>query len=189
MARKLIGMRLESRIGGVITGGAIMETEAYLGCQDPASHAYRGRLNRSNRSIYSRPGTWYVYLSYGMHWCLNLVTGPPGEGAAVLIRGMIPDTGVATMIARRVAGRTERSTSAKSVLPQKLVDGPGKLAQALGIDSGLDGVVMLRSAVRIISRHHLKDGEIEATPRIGISKAADWPLRFVWRGSGSDRAR
>ena len=72
-----------SRIGGNAVSGRIVETEAYLGLDDPASHAWQGRRNRQNEGIYSDPGSWYVYRSYGMHWCANLVCGPPGGGAAV----------------------------------------------------------------------------------------------------------
>ena len=157
-------------VAGRRTSGRIVETEAYLGRDDPASHGYRDRRHAQNESLYGPPGGWYVYLSYGMHWCANLVCGPPGHASAVLLRALEPIEGLATMRRRR-AGAADR----------QLCSGPGRLCQALGVTRSLDGSLMRRSAVTV--RTVESSSEIVVSPRIGITKAADWPLRFVVRGS------
>lgn len=163
VAPKLLGWRLTTRWGGVTTAVALTEVEAY-DQSDPASHSFRGPTPRTE-PMFGPPGHLYVYRSYGLHWCANVVTGPPGHGAAVLLRAGRPVEGEAEMALRR--GRSNH-----------LTDGPGKLAQALGITgchTGLqirtDGQVSLEPAdhpVRAI-----------ATPRVGISKAREVPWRFV----------
>lgn len=148
----------------------ITETEAYLGMHDPASHAWRGRRHRLNAGIYADPGTWYVYRSYGIHWCVNLTTGPAGLGAAVLIRAVRPTQGIDVMRVRR-----------GEVPDRRLADGPGKLTQALGITGEHDGMRATRSAILRVQGAPTRDarGDVIVTPRIGITRAADWPLRFV----------
>lgn len=168
VARDLLGQRITSRIAGVSTGGRIIETEAYLGVDDPASHAFRGRRHAGNISIYGPPGSWYVYRSYGIHWCINLVTGPAGAGAAVLLRAIEADQGVATIRARR-----------GSVPDRQLTNGPGKLAQSLGISGLLDGQPMADSLVVVEVAETVPESAVLRTPRVGITRAADWPLRFV----------
>jgi len=148
----------------------IVETEAYLGRDDPASHAYRGRRHRQNLSIYGPPGSWYVYRSYGVHWCANLVTGPVGLGSAVLLRGVVVECGEQVVASRR-----------PDVPRSRWADGPGKLCQALAIDRGLDGLPMKTSPVRVSPGEALDEALLRVTPRIGISKATDWPLRFLLR--------
>ncbi len=146
--------------------GRIVETEAYLGFEDPASHAYQGRRYAGNAAIYGRPGTWYVYRSYGIHWCANLVVGPVGVGAAVLIRALELDEGVDVARSRR-----------GKVPDRALADGPGKLCQALGIDRALDGRQMRGGMVQVFSGASWPN--LVGSRRIGISKAVDWPLRFL----------
>jgi len=173
VARGLVGAILETEFRGCRTVGRIVEVEAYLGAEDPASHAYRYRRHAHNGSLYLGPGTWYVYLSYGMHWCANLVAGPPGLGAAVLLRAIEPLEGQPAMMRRR----GQRSLPA-------LGSGPGRLCQALGITRRrLDGRVMPGSPARVLAPPDRADGDILTTPRIGITKALDWPLRFVLGGS------
>ncbi len=163
----MIGAIVSSRIGGAVIRARIVETEAYLGLDDPASHAYRGRRHAGNLSIYSAPATWYVYRSYGIHWCANLVTGPDGHGAAVLLRAVAVEVGLDVVRARR-----------GGVPDRQLVNGPGKLCQALAIDrEALDGRPMAGSLVEIGIGS--PPGQLAITPRIGISKAVEWPLRFV----------
>ncbi len=169
VARELIGTVMVSRIGGVTTSGRIVETEAYLGHDDPAAHGYLGRKNVRNATIFGPPASWYVYLSYGVHWCANLVCAREGEAAAVLIRALEPVDGCEAMRARR-----------RGVRERELCSGPGKLCQALGISRSLDGCMMRESDVSVGA----DDGRagvpvVVTTPRIGISKAIDWPLRFV----------
>ncbi len=167
VACDLLGAVLVSRVGGTTVSGIITETEAYLGYDDPASHAYLGRRHRQNEQLYSPPGTWYVYRSYGVHWCANLVAAPNGRGAAVLLRGLLPLEGIPVM--RRRRGRANA-----------LADGPGKLCQALRIDRTLDGRRMPDSAVVVLrGSGPAHPAAVRVTPRIGITKAVDWPLRFV----------
>jgi DNA-3-methyladenine glycosylase len=147
----------------------IVETEAYLGRDDPASHAYRGRLHDGNRALYSPPSTWYVYRSYGIHWCANLVTGPRREGAAVLLRA------IAVLEGGSLVGRRRGP-----VAPGQLTNGPGKLCAALAMDRRLDGLPMRGSGVIIVPGAALPPAGIVITPRVGITKAADWPLRFLF---------
>jgi DNA-3-methyladenine glycosylase len=170
VARELLGATVVSTLAGARTAGLIVEVEAYLGYDDPASHGYRNRRHSQNEALFGPAGTWYVYLSYGMHWCANLVCGAPGHGSAVLLRALEPVEGLATM-------RERRGVQAD----RQLCSGPGKLCQALGITRDQDGLLMRRSGARVVSA-----GErpaVVVTPRIGITKAADWPLRFVVDGS------
>ena len=174
IARELLGKVLVSEVGGRRTAGRIVETEAYLWRDDPASHAYRLRRHRRNEALFDPPGTWYVYLSYGVHWCANLVCGPSGLGRAVLLRALEPVDGIATMRVRR-----------RRRLDRELCSGPGKLCQALGITkTGLDRQVMRDANVYVCDAAVLSRREVRVTPRIGITKAADWPMRFVVRDSG-----
>jgi DNA-3-methyladenine glycosylase len=162
-APALLGRCLETTIDGTVTAVILNEVEAYDGVGDPASHAYDGRRVPSNETLYAGPGTLYVYRSYGLHWCANVVTR--GEGAAVLLRGGIPFAGTETMVSRR--GRDDH-----------LSDGPGKLAQALGITGDHDGLRFDEGPVSI-GDVVVQRGVIRTTPRIGITRAADLPWRFV----------
>ncbi|MEO8452292.1 MAG: DNA-3-methyladenine glycosylase [Gemmatimonadota bacterium] len=169
VARDLLGKLLISDLGGARVVLSVTETEAYLGRDDPASHAYLGRLHDGNRRLYSPPGTWYVYRSYGIHWCLNVVTAPTKHGAAVLFRGGEIVEGLPAVRRRR-----------GDVPVQALTNGPGKLCQALGIDRALDGLPMARSPVVVTRSGPVPEAEVRITPRIGITKAAEWPLRYWW---------
>lgn len=147
----------------------IVETEAYLGIPDPASHAWQGRRNPMHAGIWAPAGTWYVYRSYGIHWCLNLTCGPPDLGAAVLIRGLEPLEGIEVMRLRRGA-----------VANTRLADGPGKLTQALAITGAADGMRNVRdSPLRLEGQRRGSAAGIVVTARVGISRAVDWPLRWV----------
>lgn len=171
VARELLGATLVSTLAGARTAGRIVETEAYLGYEDPASHGYRHRRHAQNEALFGPPGTWYVYLSYGMHWCANLVCGARGEAGAVLLRALEPVQGLAVMHARRGVPAD-----------RQLCSGPGKLCQALAISRDQDGLPIRRSGATV----RATDGPppaVVTTPRIGITKAADWPLRFMIDGS------
>lgn len=174
VAPRLLGKILVVRgHDGVFTAGEIIEVEAYLGETDPASHAFGGMKMR-NRSMFAAGGSCYVYLSYGMHFCMNVVTGREGYGEAVLIRAISPFMGLEQMCLRRGIVRRVESSSIKGV-----ADGPGKLTQAMGIDLRFDGLNFFTKNYKIIDcGRKLATQEIAVSARIGISKAADLPLRF-----------
>jgi DNA-3-methyladenine glycosylase len=172
VAPELLGMIVVSWIGDELTEGRIVETEAYLGYDDPASHGYLHRRNARNAALFGPAGSWYVYLSYGMHWCSNLVCQRTGLASAVLLRALEPLAGLDIM--RRRRGR---------VSDRELCSGPGRLCQALGISRELDGQRIARSSVIVRRPDQLEEMRVAATPRIGITKAADWPLRFHIAGS------
>jgi DNA-3-methyladenine glycosylase len=171
VARELIGCFIESRMGRARTLARIVEVEAYLGQRDPASHAWANRRHAQNETLYAPAGTWYVYRSYGVHWCANLVCERRVNGGAVLLRAVEPLGGLAVM--RRRRGGIERD--------RLLASGPGRLTQALAIDRSLDGAAMSRSGVRIYESG--EDVEVHTSRRIGITRAVDWPLRFTLSGS------
>ena len=162
LARALIGVTL--LVDGV--GGIITETEAY-DIDDPASHAFGGPRGR-NLIMFGPVGHAYVYKIYGIHWCLNFVGGAH-PGSAVLIRALEPTQGLDRMIQRR--GLAD---------PRTLCSGPGKLAQALGIDHALNGAALDRPPFALFLED---EPEIVTGPRIGITKAVDHPWRFGLRGS------
>ena len=172
VARELIGRTLVAGTGRNRTVGRIVETEAYFGHRDPASHGYANRRHAQNETLYGPAGTWYVYLSYGVHWCANLVCERETNAGAVLLRALQPLEGMAVMRRRRGGIDAERL----------LASGPGRLTQAFGIDRRLDAQAMRRSSVVILARGP-GDVAVEVSRRIGITKAVDWPLRFTERGS------
>jgi DNA-3-methyladenine glycosylase len=154
------------------TAGMIVETEAYLGGDDLASHSARGITDRT-RVIFGPPGHAYVYFIYGMYECLNLVCEPEGVPGCVLIRALEPVAGVEQMRARRPAARK----------PEDVASGPGKLTLAMAITRAQNGADVTRGALVVREPVELRHVEIAVTPRIGITKCADLPLRFVVRGN------
>ncbi len=187
VAPALIGKVL---VAGV-TAGRIVEVEAYRGGEDPASHAFRGPSER-NRTMFGRAGLLYVYFSYGMHFCCNIVCRPAGVAGAVLVRALEPLTGVEEMLVRRSA--RQRPGASVSLRDRDLCSGPGKLCQALGIDRAADGIDLLaaRSQVRLAElvtgtgTDAPADPPTARGPRIGISQSlatAHEPWRFWEEGS------
>lgn len=185
LARALLGATLVRRFTtGEVLRATIVETEAYVGVKDLASHAFGGRRTPRNESMYARPGTLYVYFTYGMHHCANIVCGAPGEPVAVLLRALEPVEGVEIMRANR-AGRAGR------VGDRLLCRGPGNLCRALAIDRSLDGVDLAGGSgaavsVEISRRSPIEPARIVRGPRIGLGDAGAWrdkPLRFWVRGS------
>ncbi len=167
LARGLLGCVL---LHGA-TAGAIVETEAYLGLRDLAAHASRGRTARTE-VLFGPPGRAYVYFIYGMHECLNVVADKEGEPGCVLIRALAPLCGIRQMYNRRgwrgsVCG---------------LANGPGKLTEALAISREQYGRRLDRGELTIRAWQEKPAFTIGVTPRIGITKCADWPLRFIWDG-------
>lgn len=187
VAQELLGAFIISSVGGVTAGGRIVETEAYT-ADDPASHSYPGRTAR-NGSMYMAGGTLYVYLIYGVHYCLNVVTGVEGIGEAVLLRAFEPIWGVKEMARRRRVGIARGGSGAEvTETPRSfrgIADGPGKIAQALGVTGREDGSSLLEGPVRImLPPEAMAPGRIVATHRIGITKAARMHRRFVDAESG-----
>ncbi|MGH9722615.1 MAG: DNA-3-methyladenine glycosylase [Bryobacteraceae bacterium] len=153
------------------TAGVIIETEAYLGTDDLAAHAARGVTPRT-RVIFGPPGHAYVYFIYGMYECLNLVAEPDGTAGCVLIRALDPIAGIRTMFRRRPKARAVAD----------LASGPGKLTLAMGITRAQNGRDVTRGSLVVRRRRDETAPEILVTPRIGITRCADWPLRFVIEG-------
>jgi DNA-3-methyladenine glycosylase len=164
VAPELIGVTL--LVDGV--GGTIVEVEAY-DHEDPAAHGYRGRTPR-NASMFGPPGHLYVYRSYGVHWCANLVCEEADVAAAVLLRALEPTHGVDEMRARR--GLDD---------PRLLCSGPGRLCQALGITGAHDGLALVEPPFELSER--AVEAAIVAGPRVGITRAADRPWRYGLAGS------
>ena len=150
------------------TAGRIVETEAYLGADDRAAHAWRGITDRT-RVLFGPPGHAYVYFIYGMYECLNFVAEEEGKAGCVLIRALEPLAGIAIMRRRRPA--------AKRV--EDLASGPGKLTLALGITRKLNGADLTEGSLHVRREPRESSIEVQVTPRIGITHCADWPLRFL----------
>ena len=179
VAPELLGHWLVRRTSRGLSGGVIVETEAYL-ANDPASHGFR-RETRRNRSMYGPPGHAYVYFIYGNHWCFNAVCRPAGVAEAVLVRAVEAGFGLDWMRDQRRVAK-----------PQELSNGPAKLCAALGIEGSLDAVDLCeaRSAVVLArnpgrTRALRRLGPVVVTTRIELTQAADWPLRFLLAGSAS----
>jgi DNA-3-methyladenine glycosylase len=172
VAREMLGTILECRTGQGIASGIIVETEAYIGEDDPACHAAVGRTRRTE-PLYGRPGLSYVYFIYGVHWCFNAVTRARGLPSAVLVRALQPLDGVDLMKQRR----------GPRINTFNLTNGPGKLCAALGIDGSLNGVSLQRGPLVIREGEPVEPSQIVRTTRIGITKAAEWPLRYYIAGN------
>ena len=164
VAPELVGATL--LVDGV--GGTIVEVEAY-DQEDPASHGFRGRTAR-NESMFGPPGHAYVYRSYGMHWCLNLVCEEEGVASAVLVRALEPSHGLEAMRARRGLEQD-----------RLLCAGPGRVCQALGITRDHDGLPLDRPPFTLHAR--AREAEVVTGPRIGITRAAELPWRYALAGS------
>lgn len=177
VARSLLGCILWRRLEREWLAVRIVETEAYLGANDAASHARRGLRSPRNESMYLDGGHAYVYLTYGMHWCVNVVTQEDGIPEAVLLRGGEPIAGIETM--RRLRGGVTRD--------RDIASGPAKLTRALAIDRALDAAPLDGPLLRITPRvHEVSGSEIAVSSRIGVEGAPDaahWPLRFYLAGN------
>ncbi|MFL5599081.1 MAG: DNA-3-methyladenine glycosylase [Gemmatimonadaceae bacterium] len=172
VARELLGAVLECDTDDGIASGIIVETEAYLGEHDLACHAVAGRTRRTEH-LYGPPGIAYVYFIYGMYWCFNAVTRSAGLPSAVLVRGLEPLDGLALMHKRR--------PRVKSTVD--LTNGPGKLCTALGITGSMSGKSLQRKPLVIREGERVPDDNVDITTRIGITRSADWPLRWIVGGN------
>lgn len=197
LARALLGQRLVRILDdGARLAGIIVETEAYLGERDRAAHSFGGRRTARNESMYQRPGTAYVYFTYGMHFCMNVVCGSEGEPVAVLLRALMPVEGLDEMRRHR-SGKRRRG--AAPLRDTDLCSGPAKLCQALRIDRALDGEDLVASPRLFIERAAGEGGRADAdggveirrrdvarSARVGVSYAGEWaarPLRWFLSGN------
>ena len=178
VARQLLGCVLWRRLGGDLIAARIVETEAYLGANDLASHARKGLRSARNESMYLEGGHAYVYFTYGMYYCMNVVTGEADIAEAVLLRAAQPLAGIDVVRERRPKARREFD----------LLNGPGKLCLGLGIDRTLDGIRLDSKELFITPRDvEIAEEDIAVSPRIGIDgsgeEASTWPLRFFLAGN------
>ncbi len=197
VARELLGKLLIRREGRHLLAGRIVEDEAYLGAEDPAAHAYSGRTPR-NAVLFGPPGHAYVYFIYGNHYCLNVSCMLEGNGGGVLLRAMEPVAGVEAMVEARGLdiptlspkggarmGRPHLTSSLRPSQLRLISSGPGRMSQALGITRERDNAKDLTSYRSDLwfADDGYKPERIAVTPRIGITKAVEEPLRFVVAGS------
>ena len=184
VARELLGCKLVRRHGDEAISGEIVETEAYVGADDPACHGYRNRRTARTESLFQDGGWTYVYFIYGVHWCFNVVTRAAEHPEAVLIRALRPVDGIERMRVNRRAKKNQASP-AKPLRDRDLTNGPGKLCQALAIDRSCDRLSLSGPQIWIESRSNDSDRpDVVACARIGVDyagPAAAWPLRFFIR--------
>ncbi|OGT99633.1 MAG: 3-methyladenine DNA glycosylase [Gemmatimonadetes bacterium GWC2_71_10] len=172
VAQDLLGRLIVSTVDGSRCVARVVETEAYLGPHDPASHAAGGRRTARNEVMYGAPGRAYVYFTYGMHWCFNVVTDRAGFPGAVLIRAAEPLEGLDVMRRRRGA-----------LADRLLAAGPARLAQALGIARDHNGHALTQAPLWLADAEPVPARRRVSSPRVGIREAVDWPLRFYEKGS------
>ena len=177
VAKELLGKKLVRKIGNKTISGIITETEAYRQSDDAASHAFMGITPR-NQAMFGEVGCAYVYFTYGMHHCMNVVCGKEDQGVAVLLRAIKPTQGLKQMFSNRKKAKSEG----------QLCSGPAKLTQALEINRSLNGVDMRKSKqlfIELIRPNFVEDTEVQRSARIGVAYADDWAnrkLRFVLKG-------
>lgn len=186
VARALLGAVLHRRLpDGERVAGRIVETEAYLGLADPACHSFHGRRTARVAAMYLPAGHAYVYRIYGLHWCLNVVTGDASRPEAVLIRALAPLAGADRMRTLREAARPARAGPGESHPTARrrldLAGGPARLTQALAIDGGLNGHPLDRPPLWLEAGPAVPDDLVVVGPRVGLAAglaSRDWPLRF-----------
>jgi len=177
VARDLLGRLLFYRTQDGLLAGRIVETEAYTGEADPASHAFRGRTAR-NAVMFGAAGHAYFYFSYGVHYCLNVTAHAPGVAGAVLLRALEPLAGMEVMRRRGDHGPEAR-----------LLSGPGKIGRGFGLSLKDNGRDFTRGPLGLAAGTPVPDGQVAITRRIGISRAVDLPYRFAVLGSRSVSGR
>ena len=177
VARDLLGKHLVRVLNGEKLVCRITETEAYIGRCDKACHAYGYKRTNRTETLFARPGTAYIYLIYGMYNCLNFVTEPEGEPAAVLIRGLEAVSGIETLKSLRYPKKQGQLTAYQQ---KNFLNGPGKLCKALSLDRSLNGLDLTGDTLYVISAGETPE-TIHIGPRIGIDyaeEAVDFPWRF-----------
>ncbi|XP_037669613.1 DNA-3-methyladenine glycosylase [Choloepus didactylus] len=185
LAQALLGQVLARRLAdGTEIRGRIVETEAYLGPEDAAAHSRGGRQTLRNRGMFMKPGTLYVFVVYGMHFCMNVSSR--GDGACVLLRALEPLGGLEAM--RQLRGTRRRGTAGRALKDRELCSGPSKLCQALAIDKSFDQRDLAQDEAVWLERGPLGSGRwaVVAAARVGIGYAGEWaqkPLRFYFQGS------
>lgn len=172
VALNLLGKILVKKTDGNVLAGRIVEVEAYGGDSDAASHSFSGKTKR-NEVMFREGGYLYVYFTYGMHFCCNVVTGPGGEGFAVLIRAAEPVKGIEEMALNRLG---KREVTEKEKI--NLTNGPAKLTQAFGIKRESNGRNLLEEEIFILNAPPVEKKKISVSKRIGIKKSVDLPWRF-----------
>jgi DNA-3-methyladenine glycosylase len=180
VAADLLGKVLVHRARAGVTSGIVVEVEAYIGESDPACHAAPGRTKR-NAPMYGEPGHAYVYLNYGVHPLMNVVTEPANSPAAVLIRALEPVDGIPLMRRRRMRSRTVRRAKPKPIPDDALCRGPGNLTHAMGITLEHTGIDLLGDTLFIEDRGHRVE-KVAWSPRIGINVATERPWRCYAAG-------
>jgi DNA-3-methyladenine glycosylase len=186
VAGELLGKVLVRREGQQLLSGRIVELEVYLGQDDPAAHAFAGSTER-NRVLFGPPGHAYVYFIYGNHYCLNVSCMPEGQAGSILIRALEPLTGLDAMLRERglLAGATKATMPSRKI-QRLLTSGPGRLAEAMGItrtrDNGKD--LTTDASDLWIADDGFRPKKLDVTPRIGISKATEMPLRYLIADNG-----
>lgn len=177
IAKELLGQVVVTNLKGLVTSGRIVETEAYIGLTDRASHSYGGKRTPRSEHMYARAATSYVYICYGIHQMLNIVTNAPGIPDAILIRAIEPLDGIDTMLLRRGKGKADAT----------LTKGPGNVAKALGINKSHSGIDLLGDTIFILSTNHsISERDICCSQRIGVEYAgadALLPFRFYEKGN------
>jgi len=170
VARDLLGQYLVKNVNGTLCGGRIVETEAYLGLEDPSCHSFHGKKTPRTEVFYASAGTVYVYLIYGMYFCLNFITGDERTPEAVLIRAIEPLWGLEKMRELR-----------KTTSDVSLCNGPGKLCQALDITFSENNKSLVSSSVSLFAAPPVSEQDVHAAERIGLNPQMDcsyWPLRY-----------
>jgi DNA-3-methyladenine glycosylase len=180
VAKELLGKIFIRKVNGKILSGMIVETEAYL-YNDPASHAFRG-LTERNKPMFNIGGFLYVYFTYGMHYCANVVTFTEGIGEAVLIRAVDPIDGIDTMMKNRFKD-IEKSDFGNTHLHQNLTNGPAKFAQAFSLTKSENGIDLCNKDIFIIDGDVIQKSRIIPTTRVGISTATEKKWRFYIEGN------
>lgn len=173
VALKLLGKIFVRKLNGVTLSGKIVEVEAYCGFTDEASHSYKGKTQR-NKIMFEEGGLLYVYFTYGMHYCANVVTGSSDEANAVLIRAIEPINGIDVMILNRYGNKQELNKKEM----QNLVNGPAKICEAFSITKNQNGADLSKNEIYILDAPEYPDSMIVKTTRIGIKKSVDLPWRY-----------